>query len=221
MYCSLLKAFNHTSMNFKNYFLLLLAVLAGCFSERVQAQSCGTDLVHQRSMQTDANYARTIRRHAAEWANHAQAATNALITNTSNGVVYEIPVVVHVMHANAALGSINNPTDAVIITYIDYLNKVYAAQWAAYVDTMNGGVKIPIKFVLAKRAPSSSCGGAATTGINRVNVSATYPNYAANGVNYSGFAGVDDEVLKALSIWPNSDYYNIWMVNYMTDQPAG
>src|SRR5690606_28983180 len=45
-------------------------------------------------------------------------------------------------------------------------------------------------------------------------VSTTYSNYTNNGVNYGGpGAGVNDIPLKAVSIWPNDKYYNIWVVN--------
>lgn len=200
--------------------LLTLALLCPGFYIAHSQQRCATDEIHRDLMQKDSAYARATRVREAKWAQTATVIPNGLVVNTSNGPVYEIPVVVHVMHANAALGTLDNPTDATIVTYINYLNKTYEAQWTGYADTTNGGVKIPIKFVLAKRAPSTSCNGVATTGINRVNVSAIYPNYTANGINRSNWAGVDDSVLKSLSSWPSTDYYNIWMVNYI-DGPSG
>lgn len=206
-------------MNFRSL-LLTLALLCPGFYSAYSQHRCATDEIHRNLMQKDSAYAHATRAREAKWAQAATAIANGLVVNTANGPVYEIPVVVHVMHANAALGSLDNPTDATIVTYINYLNKTYEAQWAGYADTNNGGVKIPIKFVLAKRAPSTSCNGVATTGINRVNVSAIYPNYTANGINRSGWAGVSDSVLKSLSSWPSSDYYNIWMVNYI-DGPSG
>ena len=208
-------------MNIKSYLLLFLAVLTGGFG-KLHAQQCGSDIMHHKLMNHDSSYAQRVRAHDARWASYAnnQNLPNGLVVTSGSTTTYEIPVVFHIMHTGVAVGTTNNPSDATVATYVDYLNKVYAAQWSFYVDTNSGGVKIPIKFVLAKRAPSTTCGGVATTGINRINVSTTYPNYTANGINLSNTAGVDDSVLKSLSIWNPNDYYNIWMVNYI-DGPSG
>ncbi len=204
-------------MRIKFYLLLLLTIISGTGS--LNAQRCASDEVNQALMQRDPNFAHVLQARAVKWAQQNAAHANGLVVSSANGPVYEIPVVVHIMHTGVPVGNINNPTDATVATYIDFLNKTYAAQWSFYNDTNNGGVRVPIKFVLAKRAPGA-CGGIATTGINRINVSAIYPNYTANGINQSTSSGVDDSVLKSLSIWPSQDYYNIWMVNYI-DGPTG
>src|SRR5262245_58478237 len=144
--------------------LSLLAGLGAFFSVQVQAQPmprCGFDDNHQRLMTRDPAFSQTVQQIKNSWIQFIQSPSPQLIVNT----VYEIPVVIHVIHTGGAIGTIYNPTDSQLISMIDYLNKSWAAQWASYPDTSNGGTYIPVRFVLAKRSPS--CG--TTTGINRVN----------------------------------------------------
>ena len=75
---------------------------------------------------------------------------------------------------------------------------------------------MPIRFVLAKRAPDCS----ATTGIERID-GRVLPHYDTTGVIYtSTLTGPGDADVKSLSIWPPEDYYNIWIVKYI-DGPSG
>lgn len=190
---------------------LLFLVCIG-LQQSVYAQPiCGFDEIHQNLMSQNSNYAQSFQQfntQAAQWLNTQNI--NSLLTTTSGGdTVYEIPVVVHVMHDGGAIGSKYNISQGRIDTTIDYLNKTYAAQWPSYPGPTTGGTAFPFRFVLAQRDPNCS----ATSGVNRINVSTTYSNYTANGVNRSGSSGVSDVNLKALSIWPRERYYNIWVVN--------
>lgn len=186
--------------------LLLLMCLGLHFVAK--AQLCGFDQKHQQLMNTDPAYANAVNQFKVNW--NALQNTSALITTLPNGdTVYEIPVVIHVIHTGGPLGSIYNPLDATLINMIDYLNQSFAATWPAYPDTMSGGTRVPIKFVLAQRDPNC----AATTGINRVDGSGL-AGYLTDGMDH-GTSGAPELQVKALSRWPNTQYYNIWVVNML------
>ena len=126
--------------------------------------------------------------------------------------IYEIPVVVHLMNN----GTTPLRTNAEIIKWIDDCNKYYATTLGGeWYTTAQGGVVIPFKLVLAKRSPS--CG--ATTGINQINATATYPQYATTGLNSANSNGVTADQLRALSRWNPQAYYNIYLVNTFDSVP--
>ncbi|RYZ51736.1 MAG: T9SS type A sorting domain-containing protein [Sphingobacteriales bacterium] len=133
---------------------------------------------------------------------------NGLVIQTPNGPIYEVPVVIHVIHTGGPIGSIYNPTDAVLTNMIAYLNQAYAATWASYPLAGAGGTNIPLRFTLAKRTPQCT----PTNGIVRVNGSSV-TDYVSGGVESSTTIGADEVDVKDLSRWPNDQYYNIWVVN--------
>lgn len=127
--------------------------------------------------------------------------------------IYEIPVVVHLMND----GTAPMRTDAEIIKWIDDCNKFYATTFGgAWYTVAQGGVVIPFKLVLAKRSPSCST----TTGINQINVTATYPVYSTKGLNSDRTDGVSANQLRALSRWDPQSYYNIYVVNTFDSTPV-
>lgn len=168
---------------------------------------CGFDEVHQKRMLSDRQYENTVREMDNRWIKKSTIAATAKLLYTPSGYVYEVPIVVHVLHTGGAVGSSYNIDSTKIGQMIDYLNKSYAAV-SPFPDTTAGGCRIPLRFVLAKRTPW----GAATNGIIRVDASGI-PNYTAFGANASGSSGVDDDVIMAFSRWNPSDYYNVYSVN--------
>ncbi len=178
----------------------------------IYAQYCGFDKVYRDAKQNDPAFAarsQQFRTGITHFIQQQQANnSNSLIVNTPNGPVYEIPLVIHVIHTGGAIGTNYNPSDAQLIAMVDYLNQTYAATWPAYPNTLNGGTFIPLQFALAKRDPNC----AATTGINRVDGS-TLANYAQDGMAHNTSTGASETAVKALSIWPNDQYYNIWVIN--------
>ena len=121
----------------------------------------------------------------------------------SSTEIYTIPVVVHVLHLGEAIGVGTNISDAQINSAITHLNQVYRGQ------TANSPVDFGIEFILAQQDPNCN----ATTGINRVDASGV-PNYSAGGVDYYGDGGeADEDILKDLSRWPETEYFNIWIIS--------
>lgn len=186
-------------------------------SQTLHAQAgCGFDNVNNQLKTKDPAFAKAVQQlntDIAQWISTHSNSKELLTTGTSSGdTIFEIPVVVHVMHTGGSVGSIYNISDQKIIDAIDFTNKIFEANLTGVPGPGSGGTKFPVRFVLAKRSPVCT----ATNGIVRRDVSATYSNYTNNGINQPGgpnTAGVDDADLKALSIWPNDRYYNIWVVN--------
>lgn len=130
----------------------------------------------------------------------------------TNDVIYEIPVVVHLMND----GTTPMKSDAEIITWINNCNKFYNTTYGGeWYSTSQGGNIIPFKLVLAKR--NAACN--ATTGIVQVNVTATYPQYSTKGLNSDNTDGVTEDQIRALSRWDTNLYYNIYVVNTFDSVP--
>ncbi|MBL7712849.1 MAG: zinc-dependent metalloprotease [Chitinophagaceae bacterium] len=189
-------------------------LLAGMVSFAQSVNPCGFDDLHKEMMRTDRNYEKAVRSMQNGWVKYAKMMSRALLTHTSKGYVYEIPMVMHVIHTGEAVSSSAkyNVDSLRIAQMIEYMNKNYAAEFP-FPDTTTGasggGTRIPLKFVLAKRTPA----GLATNGIIRIDGTASYPLYNANGVKRSASTGVTTAEVMALSRWNPSDYYNVYIVN--------
>ncbi|GAA4452733.1 M43 family zinc metalloprotease [Rurimicrobium arvi] len=174
---------------------------------------CGFDDAHKELMRTDRLYEKAVRASNNKWIEYKKLASVARLTTTSAGYVYEIPMVMHIIHTGGAVGSLYNPDSTKIAQMIDFMNKNYAAQFPfpdTTTGTSGGGCRIPLKFVLAKRTPT----GAATNGIVRLDGTVTYGlTYSDYGVKRSASTGITTAQAMALSRWTPSDYYNVYIVN--------
>lgn len=134
---------------------------------------------------------------------------NGTVAGKLNPVVYEIPVVVHVLSDGSPLGDPYNRSNQQIIDWINYTNDILAAVAPNILDDTNGGAAIPVKLVLAKIAPDCT----STNGINRINLSGNsqYVNFGVNGAQ--GYNGVYDGDITDLYRWDPTKYYNIYIVN--------
>lgn len=186
---------------------LILSITLALFCTVTNAQQCGFDQINERLMGADPAYKAAVEKNKAEWAKFAENAPKQKLLVTGTDTIFEIPVVIHVIHTGGPIGSQYNPTDAQLISLIDYTNKCYQATWPGYPTTANGGTRIPFQFTLAKRDPNCQ----PTTGILRVDGSAV-PNYSADGIELGGGPGASETAIKALSKWPNDRYYNVWVV---------
>jgi hypothetical protein len=195
---------------------LLLVAVFSCVA--ASAQYCGFDKAHNTLLSNNPIFAQRVREADSNLAALISNNANALIINTPNGPVYDIPVVIHVLHTGGAVGTIYNPSDAILQGMITYLNQVYQATYPSYPSASTGGTYFPVQFTLAKR--DLNCNS--TTGIVRVNTpslltslynSGVAARYTSDGVMHNGSLGVGEDTLKALSRWDHNDYYNIWVVN--------
>lgn len=187
---------------------LLLFTIA-CFTtfNLLQAQEieeCATGIIHEKLMQNDPVYASRIIENEKKI---RELADNP--TRDTDGVILEIPVVVHVVHTGEAVGVGANISMTQVNSAIDNLNNRYRNLHGPSVDT-------EVEFVLAQRDPD----GNATTGVNRVDGSGV-TNYSTDGVDAGGGTGADEVEIKDLSRWPHTDYYNIWVITEIEGNNGG
>ncbi|MGV7107599.1 M43 family zinc metalloprotease [Flavobacterium sp. U410] len=124
--------------------------------------------------------------------------------------VYNIPVVIHIIHNGDALGTGENITDAQAISQINVMNEDYRrlAGTPGGVNSTGLAVDCEINFCLAQTDPN----GNPTTGIVR-HVITPYSNNVADGAggpDWETFA--DADAMKAATIWNPDNYLNMWTI---------
>ncbi len=119
--------------------------------------------------------------------------------NEDEVTIYQIPVVVHVVHNGEEIGSGSNISEAQIASQLVVLNEDFRKLNA---DSINIPAEfkslysdIGFEFILAKRDPDNQ----ATTGITRTVGSQT------------SWSISQDASLKSEIFWPSEDYLNIWV----------
>lgn len=204
-------------MKLSGSLLLFTAFLLQIHSSYAQEPVCGSDEVQQFFLKNDRLFRTAREQRESGWLqNQQEKSNNYKESRTQGDQVYEIPVVVHVIHTGQPTGSIYNMPDETIVSVLNELNQRLACIWPGVAGVNEGGVSVPFRFKLAKRSPE--CG--TTTGINRVNGSAI-PGYSQFGVSLTGTSnpGADVSSVKSLSNWSDSFYLNIWIVTQI--QGAG
>ena len=193
--------------SFISYVVLIACILINfqLKSQNYNLKSCGFDHQHDKKMQ-NISYQKLIQ---------SSEGKIATFLNTPNirsfHHIYTIPIVVHVLHLGENIGVGTNISDAQIQSAITNLNDVYRGQ------TVNSPVDFEIEFALAQQDPNCN----PHSGINRINASSV-PNYSSGGVDYYGDGGEADEtILKDLSRWTETDYFNIWIVSEIENNNGG
>lgn len=117
--------------------------------------------------------------------------------------VYNIPVVIHIIHNGDCLGTGENITDAQAISQINVLNQDFRRLAGTLGGANSTGLAVDaeINFILAKRDPN----GNPTNGIDRVQTTTASYNRAA----------VETE--KANTIWDPTKYLNMWTFRFSGD----
>ena len=141
----------------------------------------------------------------------AAAEQQQAVTSTyrTNGGVYTIPVVVHIVYNNAA----QNIDDEFVFSQIDVLNADYrrlnddADETPAAFEGLAADAQI--EFCLAQQDPD----GVLSTGITRTETDiASWSLFASpTADNYSD--NVKDTEKGGEDAWPRTDYLNIWVCN--------
>lgn len=116
--------------------------------------------------------------------------------------VYNIPVVVHVLHNGEAIGTAPNITDAQVISQIDVFNEDFRRMVGTPGGANSTGVAVDVElnFCLAQQDEA----GNPTNGINRVNVGQD---------GYSSTGAVD--AAKPGTQWDPTKYMNMWSVKFV------
>jgi hypothetical protein len=127
-----------------------------------------------------------------------------------NGV-YQIPVIVHIIHEGEAIGTGTNLSAAIIQSQIDVLNEDFRRIIGTNgYNTNPVGADTQIEFCLAQRKPDGSGFTPGEEGINRVNGAALF-----GGGPYA--TGTIDGTIKPYNIatqgYDAADYMNLWSVD--------
>jgi hypothetical protein len=126
-----------------------------------------------------------------------------LTTGRTPNVVITIPVVVHVIHSGQNVGTGRNISNARVLSQITVLNQDFRRMLDTPGYNTNAvGADVEIEFCLAQRDPN----GAATNGINRVNLG----NTTWNETNV-------ETTLKPQTQWDPTQYFNIWVCQFGGD----
>ncbi|MFI5218737.1 MAG: M43 family zinc metalloprotease [Bacteroidia bacterium] len=163
--------------------LFIFCFLSASLNAIAQQLSCGFDYLKQQQ-NPGLNQKEDIVNHILY--NHA---INPNPNFSSQQVILQVPVVVHIIHQG---GSENIP-DATVIAAIDQMNLRFQNA-PPYFDST--GHAVGIQFCLASVDPQ----GHVTSGITRDSSALTFLNVA------------DDALLKNLNRWDTHFYYNIWTV---------
>lgn len=148
-----------------------------------------------------------------EWMSESvQFNQNALII----GGVYQIPVVVHVIHNGEAVGSGSNISLAAIQSQIDVLNEDFRRILGTNgYNTHPSGADTQIEFCLAKRRPNGSAFPNNEDGVNRINRSTagfTAPPYTTNYINSTIKPWIyNNNNPTATRGWSPDKYFNLWV----------
>lgn len=124
--------------------------------------------------------------------------------------IYNIPVVIHIIHNGDAIGTGENITSAQAISQINVLNEDYRrmAGTNGGANTTGLAVDCEINFCLAQTDPS----GNPTTGVVRHNIT-PYSNNVADGAGGADWETMADvEAMKAATQWNPDEYLNFWII---------
>ncbi|SFN57191.1 Pregnancy-associated plasma protein-A [Chryseobacterium oleae] len=192
---------------------LLLIIVSGLlctnfYSQKLEPQECGTDELMRK------HYERYPEQKAQDDAFNLEISklikSGKFAKTINKKLVYEIPVVVHVVSDGSAIGTVNNKSDVDIIAWVNYTNGVFSGSSTS--GMAGTSAVLPVKFVFAKVNPSCD----PTNGINRINAS-HLPKYVSGGVNDDNTTNaVTANDITALGMWDTSKYYNIYVVKKLT-----
>ena len=128
----------------------------------------------------------------------------------SIATVYNIPVVIHIIHNGDCIGTGENITDAQAISQITVMNQDYRrlAGTPGGANTTNLAADVEINFVIAKVDPN----GNPTTGIDRQNIT-PYSNDVADGDGGPDWeTKTDVQTMKTNTQWDPTKYLNMWTI---------
>jgi len=134
------------------------------------------------------------------------------------GGVYQIPVIVHVIHSGEAVGSSTNISYAAIKSQIDVLNEDFRMLLGSNGYNTNAvGADTEIEFCLAKRRPDGSAFPNGEDGVNRIlytAIGSTIPPFTTNYINSTIKPYTyNNGTATATRGWHPGKYLNIWVCN--------
>lgn len=166
-------------------------------------EACGFDAAHRRKLISDRAYQENAQRFEERLASFDLSQRDA-------GTLF-VPVVVHVLETGTDIGTISD-------TQVRDAMKVLNQRYRKVPGTLGagGGVDTQIEFALAVRDPQGNC----TNGITRHNMTANTA-YMNDGVQYFGASGITESQVRAVEVWDQTEYYNIWLVSEFDGNGGG
>lgn len=196
--------------------ILLFAVIVSCSLFAHAQKTCGFDHVQKELEERFPNEKIERQRFEEQLVSqnvHQFLKSMGLAMKSAlyNGIVYEVPVVVHIIEPSSSSPFADyTVSDSLVEAWIDRANEMYATKYTTFFPEGTGnydGTVIPFKLVLAKRDPHCQ----PTNGIVRVSGAgiSTYDQYGV----YSSSKGTTADSIRALSPhWNESSYFNIYVV---------
>ncbi|PCH97859.1 MAG: hypothetical protein COB85_02375 [Bacteroidetes bacterium] len=185
------------AFSFKIYLLSILLSCATLAQGQSTVTSCKTDQVNDDLFNSDK--ALKLARKATE--DQINSIIQANKFAKPSGTIYIIPVVVHVIHTGQAIGSGANISLAQIQSQIDALTRDFRRLPDDGGIAQGAGVDTEIQFCLKA--------------VNRVDGS------SVSGYSTSGITSSNEVSVKALSLYDNCCYYNIWTVTEIDGNNGG
>ena len=121
--------------------------MIGIAQNKVSQELCGSQLINAKLMKEDPSFSEKIQSFDKQLSRMVKSGKMSQSYNES-GKVYEIPVVVHIIHTGGAIGTQYNKSDAEIQAWVDFTNRVYEGTAPALAGP-GQRANIPIRFVLA------------------------------------------------------------------------
>ncbi len=184
---------------------LCFTIHSSVFSQHTE-HGCDSGVIKERLLQEDTNYAEKQAFFEKKYRQNVKAIANS--ESRSSSAVYTIPVVVHIVHNGAALGTTANPTDATIEGIIAETTDRFRHTQAGAPNFSNPyfGIDTEIEFCLA----SADLNGNFTSGIVRY----YDPVYSVGA--YQDLS----QPLSALA-WDQNQFCNLFIVTDLTNGIAG
>jgi PKD repeat protein len=203
--------FNSNHFPLLRYVSSIVIALTFSFVTTAQTIRCYTDEMELIRQQADPNAenAEVFEQWMTEQVQFQQMALNV-------GGLYQIPVVVHIIHNGEALGVGRNISFAAVQSQIDVLNEDFRKLLGSNGWNNNPvGADTEIEFCLAQRRPDGSAFPNGEPGVNRINrntVGWTAPPHTTNYINSTIKPYTfNNNVPTATRGWNPDNYFNIWV----------
>jgi len=191
--------------------ILGIFILQNQFSVSQELIRCGTvenSLSLQTAypnMQTDAQFEQWL---ATQIEERKQLEEQGLIIDG----VYQIPIIVHVIHNGEPVGSGSNISYAAILSQIDVLNEDFRRKpGTSGYNTHPDGADVGIEFCLAQRRPNGTAFPNGENGVNRINRNAasfSSPPYSTTYIN-----NTIKPYCTVTQGYSANNYMNFWSLN--------
>ena len=189
-------------------FLLFLCVSIVCLSQTPKPHHCASPYWDSLQLANNPNYAKARQQYETKLPSYI----SRIKKDASNDKIYQLPVVIHIVHNNAnnTIGGSNNSniSDEQILSQITVLNEDFRRVNEDATNTspifQSVAADTEIDFCLASADPQ----GHYTTVITR---------HYSQDLPFNPKSSSDNDKLKSIGYWPADQYMNIWVTILQND----